>query len=259
MNNTIGSNNNNELMCDFCGSLLEVLPLIKKDTIMYRCKVCRDINTDVFFDTRNKIYLSDKELQDKFKNIHSFKKRIIDTVIVCDLHNVTDLFSSEQFNNIIKNFKIPVIILSFLGINTVMRKKTQKMINDYNSDMTFMCFKKAYSNKPGTKGRFISNILSNNKIKNVILLDDKEINCLSANKGGGRCLLIPTTTNSSKSIEEIKSQIELYLRKLNNINKRKKFINYINTAKFLNTKPITKKNISKAKKSKVKKTKTSNI
>ena len=39
-------------------------------------------------------------------------------------------------------------------------------------------FQKAYSNKPGTKGRFAGNILKNNKIKNVVLIDDK-VNCKS--------------------------------------------------------------------------------
>jgi hypothetical protein len=130
-----------------------------------------------------------------------------------------------------------------------MRKKTQMTINNYNSHMTFMCFKKAYSNKPGTKGRFIANILSNSNIKNVILLDDREINCLSANRGGGRCLLIPTSKYSNKTDEEIRTQIELYLRKLNNVKKRQKFLNYINTAKFLNSR-LTKKKVLNNKKNK---------
>ena len=162
--------------------------------------------------------------------------------MVCDLHNVTDLFTYEEFNNITKRFNVPVIVLSFIPIKSETRRDTQPIINNYNSYKTFMCFSKAYTPVAGTKGRFIQNILSNINIKNVFLLDDNHMNCISSKKGGGLSLLIPTTKYSDKSTEEIKSIIEDYMRKINNVKKRPTLIRYIETLGFLIMKLEEKKN-----------------
>jgi hypothetical protein len=70
------SNINSEILkCDFCHSEIDVTPVLKKDTILYRCKICKDIDDTYFFDTKNKIYLSDTDLQNEFNNLHNYKKK----------------------------------------------------------------------------------------------------------------------------------------------------------------------------------------
>jgi hypothetical protein len=247
-------NNNDDTSLGICELCYHNRPLsdftIKKSKAILRiCDICNTIDSSNFFDTKIREYLSDTQVEDAFSELGvDSKGRIIDTVMVCDLHNVTDLFSYEEFNNITKNFNVPVIVLSFIPIKSETRKRTQPIINEYNSYKTFMCFSKAYTPAPGTKGRFIQNIFSNSNIKNVFLLDDNNMNCVSGKKAGGTSILIPNTRKSDKSKEEIKVIIEDYMRKINNIRKRPALIRYIQTLGFFNNEIRRKKRSANKKK-----------
>ena len=245
------SNNNSLGICELC---YHNRPLInfkmkKKNVMLKICEICNTVEPSNFFDTKTREYLTDNQLKDVFSEINiDSKGKNIDTVMVCDLHNVTDLFSYEEFNNITKKFNIPIIVLSFIPLKSETRKNTQPIINNYNSYKTFMCFNKAYTPAPGTKGRFIQNILSNTNIKNVFLLDDNHMNCVSGKKAGGHSLLIPTIRTSDKSIDEIKKKIEDYMRKINNVKKRTILIRYIQTLGFFNNEIRRKKRSANKKK-----------
>lgn len=249
--NSNQSNNSSLGICDLC---YHNRPLIhfkmkKRDIMLNICEICNTVETSNFFDTKSREYLTDNQLEDIFSEIDlDSKGKNVDTVMVCDLHNVTDLFSYEEFNNITKDFNVPVIVLSFIPLKSETRKNTQPIINNYNSYKTFMCFNKAYSPVSGTKGRFIQNILSNKNIKNVFLLDDNHMNCVSSKKGGGHSLLIPTTRGSDKSKVEIKKIIEDYMRKINNVKRRPTLIRYIQTLGFFNNEIRRKKRSANKKK-----------
>ena len=247
--NTLSSNSVG--ICELCNHSRPLVDfkIRKRDVTLKICEICNSADTSNFFDTKTREYLTDEQVQDIFSEIDvDSKGKKVDTVMVCDLHNVTDLFTYEEFNNITKRFNVPVIVLSFIPIKSETRRDTQPIINNYNSYKTFMCFSKAYTPAPGTKGRFIQNILSNTNIKNVFLLDDNHMNCISSKKGGGLSLLIPTTRDSDKSIEEIKSIIEDYMRKINNVKKRPTLIRYIETLGFFNNEIGRKKRIANKKK-----------
>ena len=248
---TTNLSSNSSGICELCYNNRPLIDfkMKKRDITLKICEVCNTIDNSYFFDTKTKEYLTDSHLESIFSEIDvDSKGKKINTVMVCDLHNVTDLFTYEEFNNITKNFNIPVIVLSFIPLKSETRKNTQPIINNYNSYKTFMCFSKAYTPAPGTKGRFIQNILSNTNIKNVFLLDDNHMNCVSSKKGGGLSLLIPTTRGSDKSIEEIKRIIEDYMRKINNIRKRPALIRYIQTLGFFNNEIRRKKRSANKKK-----------
>ena len=274
--NNSGNSNKNSIkninepfgMCELCHNEDYLSSIDTKLSIIKMCNTCKNASRNLYFDTKSRQYLDNTQVSSLFDLTADRRLENIDTIIVCDLHNVTDLFEPEEFNAIIKKFHIPVVILSFLGIRGNMRKTTQTFINNYNSMYSFMCFVKDFKAKNGTKGKFINNILLNSNIKNVILLDDNIKNCLSAKAGGGKFIHVPSIENNNtngangnngangangannqtiKQINKIKEFIALNLRKLNNDIKRKRLLNYINTVNFFNSEILRKQNVSRKK------------
>ena len=113
----------------------------------------------------------------------------------------------------------------------------------------------------------------NSNIKNVILLDDNNKNCLSAKAGGGKFIhknqlkiLIANGANGAnganvdnganglmankqtiKQINKIKEFIALNLRKLNNDIKKKKIVKLYKHLNFFNSEILRKQNVSRKK------------
>lgn len=288
-NNRPNNGNNNRRdsgNCDLCNRFKKLNNFKPKrsDIILHICDACNSNDLSKFFDTKNKEYLNDDEVQEVFSDLGvDSKGKLIDTIIVCDLHKVTDLFTYDEFNHIVKDFDIPVVILSYIIKKSMTRYLTQPIINNYNSYKTFMCFEKRYTPFPGTKGKFVSNILSNTNIKNVFLLDDSDKNCISVRKAGGKSILIPTVdeliskghgrsaiiptlVDSGKTEEEIaeiveeiseeikediKNIIENQMRRINDkrkISKVIKHVTYLNTLNLFNSHISKKKRNIEAKK-----------
>ena len=288
-NNRPNNGNNNRRdsgNCDLCNRVEKLVNFKPKRSpiTLQICDNCNSNDLSKFFNTRTKEYLNDEEIQELFSDlgVDSMGKPI-DTIMVCDLHKVTDLFTYDEFNDIVENFDVPVVILSYIVKKSMTRYHTQPIINNYKSFKSFMCFEKRYTPFPGTKGKFISNILSNTNIKNVFLLDDSDKNCISARKAGGKSILIPTvdeliskghgrsniiptlvesgkseeeiaeiTEEISEEIkEEIKDIIKSHMRNINNKRKRSKalkHVNYLNTLSFFNNQISRKKRNIESKK-----------
>jgi hypothetical protein len=282
-----GNNNKKDSgNCDLCNKFekLNNFKPKRSEITLHICDACNSNDLSKFFDTKTQEYLNDDEIQEVFSDLGvDSKGKPIDTIMVCDLHKVTDLFTYDEFNHIVKDFDVPVVILSYIVKKSMTRYHTQPIINNYSSYKTFMCFEKRYTPFPGTKGKFISNILSNTNIKNVFLLDDSDKNCISARKAGGKSILIPTvdellskghgrsdiiptlvesgkteeeiveiTEEITEEIkEEIKDIIKSHMRNINNkrkISKVIKHVTYLNTLNLFNSHISKKKRNSEAKK-----------
>jgi len=171
------------MICSFCrlegGEIWEKVKEGQPTVTYNRCSTCKTISKkckkgkSMYYSIEQTVYVPGDKIDLNLNSKVSSDPRLL----VLDYHNVTDLFNPEELTEILKNLKIPVIILSYVGSTTITRINTHAEVLDYKLP-GWLCFQKKETADPGSKGHFLG-ILKEQGFR-PILFDDSEDNIMSA-------------------------------------------------------------------------------
>lgn len=156
------------MTCKFCPETKTVNEKGICDQCRRLSKTCRK-GTGIFYNVKTKSYVDGDSLIES------------SPCIIFDLHGVADLFTVDEFSNLIKPIlNRKVYILSYVGSTTNTRLEAcewlEKLLQISPNVKPYLCFYRKNVMATGNKGGFISML----SCPNVIFLDDSEDHFMSA-------------------------------------------------------------------------------
>lgn len=145
---------------------------------------------------RNRYYdLKEKRYLDEYKWEGEEVPRIY------DFHRTVNLFTSDEWNDLIKDVKYPIILLSYVGFGGETRVKVEGEMPHYHADNYFLCFVKKGDAREGTKGYFMSKLVKDPST--LTLVDDRIKNCNSAIAAGCQTIQVFSKSDVVKSLSTL--------------------------------------------------------
>lgn len=183
--------------CDFCAATERV----KVGDRWTACHACRSASknakkgTGLYYDAIERTYCEGKDL----------RVEAAGDVLVLDLHNVTDMFSPEQFRELVAPLipRYHVVLLSYVGTTTRTRIDAEAQMREFHAALPmidgYLCFRRGDTVAPGNKGHFISLV----RAGKVTFLDDGADHIASGKAAGARCFLIPKPPQGEAEVVSI--------------------------------------------------------
>lgn len=166
------------MSCRFCPSRKDV----NEKEICVHCrrvsKACKK-GTGIYYNVKTKTYVQGDELNEP------------NPCIIFDLHGVADLFTLQEFIQLVQPLQSKVYLLSYVGSTTNTRLGACQWMEDLIKLAphvnAFLCFARKDSPAPGNKGGFIQSLGS----PDVTFLDDGKDH-IEAAKNVSKAHLVPS-------------------------------------------------------------------
>lgn len=185
----------------------------KEQSISEKCTPCKQVSkkckkgSGLYYQIALKqkeggVYLSGDELAET--TLSSNKE-----CIVFDYHNVTDLFTPEEFVQLVKPFidNYKIFILSYVGSTSKTRIEADEDIRKIMISLPklqgFLCFRRGDTSQPGNKGGFIKSL----KSKNTTFFDDSEDHISAGKDALASSFLVPVDKGNDESKDFIRDNL----------------------------------------------------